>query len=103
MRIRLPGSLYSIRWRLSLAQSAVIFLCTGICMLTAFIFLQRSLTERASNDLQQTLKGASGYVEQEKSRLQGAAELISTDPEIGAAVTRRTVLIDKLAPYSTAL
>ena len=72
-------------------------------MLAAFIFLQRTLTERAADDLRQTLRGASGYVEQEKSRLQGAAELISSDPEIGAAVTRRTVLIDKLAPYYTAL
>src|SRR5919199_2951226 len=99
MRLPQLRLLHSLRWRLSLAQSAVIFLCTGICVLTAVVFLQNALTQRATGDLRRTLRGASAYLGHEQARLQGTAQLISSDPEIARSLTNRTALIDMLLPY----
>src|SRR5579884_3976640 len=95
--------LHSVRWRLSLVQSAVICLCMTVTVLTAVVLLQRALTDRAKSDLAQTLHGASGYLQHEQVRLRAAAELIAADPRVGASLSDRGSLINVLFPYYTDL
>jgi HAMP domain-containing protein len=98
-----PTFIFSLRWRLSFVLGGVILLCTTAGVLTAVIFLQSTLTDRATSDLQRTLSGASVYLQHEQNRLLNAAELVSTDPAIRGSLDNRLALIERLTPYVNSL
>jgi signal transduction histidine kinase len=76
----------SLRWRISLAITAVVLLCTTLCVTGAYLFLRSALTDRATAEMRNSLNGVSGYISNQTSDLLGAGRLLAFDPAvIGAA------------------
>jgi signal transduction histidine kinase len=89
---RFFSAFLSLRWRLSLVQSAVLAVCITVCVLTAVVFLRQALSDRARGDLQHTVKGASAYLDREQNRLLGAAELAAADSTVVRSLEQRGAL-----------
>jgi signal transduction histidine kinase len=77
-----PRLVSSLRWRLSLAISGVVLLCTAVCITGAVLFLQQALTNRARTEMTNTLSGVSGYLRDQRSDLLGAAKLVGSDRQL---------------------
>jgi signal transduction histidine kinase len=85
-RIRLPSSL---RWRFSLAIMGLVLLSTMCCVVTAVVFLSKTLVDRSRTDLQQTVQGVSSYVRGQKEDLLGSGHLLATSPSLVVPLQHR--------------
>lgn len=95
-----PRLLSSLRWRVLVAISGVVLLCTAVCIAAAVLFLGQALTDRATTEMRNTLNGVSGYLSDQGADLHGAAQLLGDDPVIQKDVLtgNRSALIVHLNP-----
>jgi signal transduction histidine kinase len=100
MRTPRPHRFASLRWRISLAITAVVLLCTTVCVTGAYFFLRSALTDRATTEMRNTLNGVSGYVKDQQTDLLGAGRLVAFDPAVIAASKQRNhqALVVHLTP-----
>lgn len=99
-RVQRPRFRSSLRWRLSLAISGLVLLCSILCVVGAFLFLRQALTDRATADLQRDLSSVSGYLDNQHSDVFGAATLVASDPTVARAArtSDKQTLIVHLKP-----
>ena len=96
-----PRLLSSLRWRLSTAISGLVLLCAAACVAGAVIFLNKTLTDRATQDLRNTVNGVQGYMRTQRDDLLGSARLLADDAAVQRAVRKQDhqALVVHLLPF----